>query len=112
LQSLVLLNHPFVLHHSQRWAESLAIIDTPNPIKQPSDSVLSGPNADPQELQPAVRQVVRRAIGQAIGQAVRQAWLRPATDEELAVLSQLAHEHGLAAVCRLLINSNEFLYVE
>ncbi len=94
LQSLVLLNHPFVLHQAQRWATALTA-STPHSAEESANASTHMPKL---EL--------------AIQRAVRQAWLRPATDEELAVLSQLAHEHGLAAVCRLLINSNEFLYVE
>jgi mono/diheme cytochrome c family protein len=86
LQTLTLLNHRFVLHHAQVWA---------NDCQQASSSL-----AEIGSLEVAVRN------------AVHQAWLRPATDAELTALQQLALEHGLAAVCRLLINSNEFLYVE
>ena len=94
LQALVLLNHPFVLHHAQRWATALSTSTMPTGEESANASTHS-PNL---EL--------------AIQRAVRQAWLRAATEDELSALAGLAREHGLATVCRLLINSNEFLYVE
>lgn len=40
------------------------------------------------------------------------AWLRKPTDkEELKEFSPFVAKHGLAAYCRLLLNSNEFLFV-
>jgi hypothetical protein len=36
---------------------------------------------------------------------------RPATDAENKDLSSYATRHGLANACRLLLNSNEFLFV-
>ncbi|MGP0067634.1 MAG: PSD1 and planctomycete cytochrome C domain-containing protein [Isosphaeraceae bacterium] len=36
---------------------------------------------------------------------------RPPTDEEVALLSDYARRHGLANACRLIVNSNEFLFV-
>ena len=44
--------------------------------------------------------------------AVRRVWLREPTAGELADFASLKEEHGLAAVCRLLFNSNEFLFVD
>jgi hypothetical protein len=44
--------------------------------------------------------------------AVRTVWSREATGDELAALKGVAEKHGLAAVCRALLNSNEFLFVE
>jgi hypothetical protein len=35
-------------------------------------------------------------------------WCRPPTKDELRDLSKYAREHGLASVCRVLFNSNEF----
>lgn len=43
--------------------------------------------------------------------AARWVWLRELTSEETADFEALAQKHGLAAVCRLLLNSNEFLFV-
>ncbi|WP_417391882.1 PSD1 and planctomycete cytochrome C domain-containing protein [Gimesia sp.] len=39
-------------------------------------------------------------------------WLREPTTEELNQLTELAQQHGLESVCRLVLNSNEFLFVE
>ena len=36
---------------------------------------------------------------------------RPPTDEELADWTTYADRHGLAGACRLLFNSNEFLFL-
>jgi hypothetical protein len=80
LQSLVLLNNRFVLHHAQHMSR-----------------FVRAPSVDD---------------GQSVRQAVRRAWLRDPTSDELEELSALAAEHGLEAVCRLLLNSNEFLFVD
>jgi hypothetical protein len=54
----------------------------------------------------------RAELDEQVKRAVQLAWLRsPSEDERLAFLNY-AEEHGLAAFCRLLLNSNEFLFVE
>jgi hypothetical protein len=62
--------------------------------------------------------MARRAQDQAEGDLAEQlaaiwAWTfgRPLTAEELQAAEPLAHRHGLAAVCRAVLNSNEFLYL-
>ena len=82
LQSLVLLNNRFVLHHADAMAADLASDTAAAPLS-----------------------------GQ-LREAVRRTWLREPTAEELAELEPIAAAHGLAAVCRLLFNSNAFLSVE
>ena len=57
-------------------------------------------------------QVMASRFGSDIRKAVRTVWLRDPSAEELAEFTQLAREHGPAAVCRLLLNSNEFLFVD
>ena len=80
LQTLVLRNNRFVLHHAEEMARLVeSARDTP------SDQVRA---------------------------AVRRTWLRDPTASEAEALTSLAERHGLAAVCRLLLNSNEFLFVE
>jgi hypothetical protein len=44
--------------------------------------------------------------------AVLRTWQRQPDETELRTLSTLARDHGLAAVCRLLLNSSEFLYLD
>jgi hypothetical protein len=44
--------------------------------------------------------------------AVGRIWLREPTPSETDALMSLAEQHGLTAVCRLVLNSNEFLFVE
>ncbi len=82
LQSLVLLNNRFVLHHADAVAADIA-----------SDTAAA-------------------ALLDQLREAVRRTWLREPTPQELAELEPIAATHGLAAVCRLLFNSNAFLYVE
>jgi hypothetical protein len=36
---------------------------------------------------------------------------RPATPDEIEALSAYANKHGLANACRLVLNSNEFMFV-
>ena len=44
--------------------------------------------------------------------AVQRTWLREPTLEELKKLTKLVDAHGLQAACRVLLNSNEFLFIE
>ena len=48
----------------------------------------------------------------ALRAVVRAVWLRDPTAAEAADFRALADAHGLAAVARLLLNSNEFVYVD
>ena len=43
--------------------------------------------------------------------AIELAYGRPAAADEVELLSAYAGRHGLANLCRLIFNSNEFLYV-
>lgn len=45
-------------------------------------------------------------------EAVRRIWLREPTEVEQAHCAAYAQKHGLAALCRVLLNSNEFLFVD
>jgi hypothetical protein len=47
---------------------------------------------------------------QSVEQAIRLAYGREPRAEELQALQSLADEHGLAAACLVIVNSNEFLY--
>jgi hypothetical protein len=57
-----------------------------------------------------------QAPGTTLEEQVRAAFrlvlLREPTDPERAGFAALAARHSLAAVCRVLLNSNEFLFVE
>ena len=79
LQSLILLNNPFVLHHAQATAERIA--------KEPSD------------------------LNSQIQSLARMAYQREIDDRELTILREYATKHGLAALCRMVFNSNEFLFI-
>jgi hypothetical protein len=45
-------------------------------------------------------------------EAVRRVLLREPTAEELRDVTAYAQKNGLAALCRVLLNSNEFLFVD
>jgi hypothetical protein len=45
-------------------------------------------------------------------EAIRRILLREPTEDELRDLTTYAQKNGLAALCRVLINSNEFLFVD
>ena len=47
-----------------------------------------------------------------ITRAARLAWLRPLTADEEVEFRDYAEKHGLAALCRILLNSNEYLFVD
>jgi len=49
---------------------------------------------------------------QQILQVVRLLHLRKPSDAEVALLTAYSQQHGLAATCRILFNSNEFLFIE
>ena len=57
-----------------------------------------------EEEQPEVETRVTRAV--------ELAWLRQPTEEELEQFTGYAQQYGLAAFCRVLLNSNEFLFVD
>jgi hypothetical protein len=47
-----------------------------------------------------------------IQRAFQLAYGRGAAAEEMATIKPFVRSHGLAELCRVLVNSNEFLYVE
>ena len=46
-----------------------------------------------------------------IPRACRLVWGRSPSSEERDALSRYADQHGMASLCRLLLNSNEFLFI-
>ena len=50
-------------------------------------------------------------VGEQIRQACRLIYLRETTENERQLLTEYARSHGLAATCRVLLNTNEFLFV-
>jgi mono/diheme cytochrome c family protein len=51
-------------------------------------------------------------VGEQVERGVERALSRPATDGEREMLAAYAREHGLANLCRLLFNANEFVMVD
>ena len=52
------------------------------------------------------------AIDDQVGHAVRLIYLREPSDAEQTALVSFCQRHGLAAMCRVLFNSNEFIFVD
>jgi Protein of unknown function (DUF1553)/Protein of unknown function (DUF1549)/Planctomycete cytochrome C len=50
-------------------------------------------------------------LNEQVRQAVRRVFLRAPKAEESQLMTKYAERHGLAALCRMLLNSNEFLFV-
>ncbi len=88
LQALALLNNRFMVRMSEHFA---ARVEKESGASAGGDS--TGLNA-------------------RINAACLFAFGRAATKEELATLVPLAQKHGLANVCRLLFNANEFVFVD
>jgi Protein of unknown function (DUF1549)/Protein of unknown function (DUF1553) len=81
LQALSLLNNPFVIDQSRRFAERIA-----------------------REAGPDVAEQVRLAF--------RRALLKGVEESEIEALADYVRQHGLDGLCRVLFNTNEFLYVD
>jgi Protein of unknown function (DUF1549)/Protein of unknown function (DUF1553) len=81
LQALSLLNNPFVIEQSRRFAERIA-------VETGSDTVGQ------------VRFAFRRTI------------LTEVDGSQLDALAAFVRQHGLDGLCRVLLNTNEFLYVD
>jgi hypothetical protein len=88
LQALSLMNHSFVLRMSQRFAERL------------ERDV--GRISNPSEPSPVAH--VMRAFTLASG--------RQPSAEELDWTTAFVKDYGLPALCRVIFNSNEFLYID
>jgi hypothetical protein len=48
---------------------------------------------------------------EAVRQTIRWAYQRDPTEREQATFQAYTDEHGLAALCRVIINSNEFMFI-
>ena len=88
LQALALLNNAFVLRMADRFAERL--------------QADVGRIANPSEKQLAEQ--MKRAYALAYGRQI--------SAEELDWTAAFTKAHGLPALCRVIFNSNEFLYVD
>ncbi len=56
--------------------------------------------------------VDRTSIPEQVACALETVFCRVATHEELAAVSAYTEQHGLANACRMLINTNEFMFVD
>jgi hypothetical protein len=96
LQALTLFNNDFILHFSQAMAErALGGVD--------SDATTWDQNIGSGEVPKSDLAIVR---------CVHWAWLRDPTESEFVSFREYVEQYGLAAFCRLLLNSNEFLFID
>jgi Protein of unknown function (DUF1553) len=94
-QALALWNDAFIARHCEFIAARIEkeVLSRQTTRQQPSD-------------QEAVS-----IMNAQIDRAIRLILCRAPTDAESRDLTEYANKHGLANVCRLLLNSNEFLFV-
>lgn len=90
LQALAIFNNPFVVRQAEYFAERVGN----------AHSTLLATGDD------------RSHTAQQIDHAFRIALARPATDSERETLASYAERHGLAAACRVILNCNEFTFVD
>jgi hypothetical protein len=100
LQALALLNDPFILQQAGFLAERLRAETARG---QPPAARAASPPAAGGVWSSTERQLDR---------AYRLALGRPATAEERGLMADYAAQHGLANACRLLLNTNEFVFVD
>jgi hypothetical protein len=86
LQALAMLNDKFIIRQSEHLAERATRMSPDSP--------------DSPELSDQVAEVYRRILGRA------------PIERERAIVTDYATKHGLPNACRMLINSNEFLFVD
>ena len=59
-----------------------------------------------------VTQEVGNGVDKQVSLVFRLAYGRIARDDEIERASRFVKEHGLPALCRVVFNSNEFVFVE
>ena len=72
--------------------------------------VMDRPGAEPQHLAFQFTEEAKTLEAQ-IDRALQLVWLRPPSATERREFAEFARSQGLPALCRLLLNSNEFLFV-
>jgi len=90
IQALNLFNSPFTLHEAQAFADRIA-----TDVAQ--GRVAAGAEAD--------------AVRQQIDLAFQLAFTRSPDPTEVSAAEALVREHGLPMLCRVIFNSNEFVFV-
>ena len=73
--------------------------------------VLNGPRIESDSLD-RLRREAGENVESQIERAFQLAYSRNPDAEELATIKPFVEQHGLPELCRVLLNSNEFLYVE
>jgi hypothetical protein len=105
LQALAIYNNDFVLNQSAVLAKRVAADAAA--LHEPA----SGPGGSPGRTGTSGRDA-RTTTAAEINRAVQLVWLREPEAAERRALTRFVRDHGLPALCRLLLNSNEFLFVE
>ena len=131
LQALALRNNKLVLSMSAHMARRIET-DAERPslsvrAGDVSPQVLPSPNVPPRNEQPRTGELTSPArtgeekagltpntakLGQRIALAFRLALGRSPTEEEQAALAEYATQHGLSQTCRVILNLNEFAFVD
>jgi hypothetical protein len=105
LQALTLYNNDFVLHESEVLAKRV------DSDAHSSQDPRSGTGVSPVRTETHGR-ATRATTSAQINRAVQLVWLREPTTAERREFTRFVRSQGLPALCRLLFNSNEFLFVD
>lgn len=109
LQALTLFNNDFVLHHSERLAARV------ERLEKLSDEIYSGRSSRREEaLNSSAGNEVSLLTSAAtkVRMAVWLVYQREPMEDEVEAMTAYTEKHGVAALCRTLLNSSEFLFVD
>jgi hypothetical protein len=97
IQSLTLMNNSFVLRMSGRFAERVIVDVRQRGGKDTSNDASSDASSD---------------VDAQADRVFQLAFSRSPSPEELEDVTTFIEEHGLEALCRVVLNSNEFIHVD
>lgn len=101
LQALAMLNNGLVLVHSRHFAEKLVASVALDKRTAPSSTFSL---KEKQEAKANLEMAIQRGYEEVTGRKLRQV--------DVAVLAAFVEKNGLAAYCRMLLNLNEFMFVD
>jgi hypothetical protein len=122
-QALALWNNAFVVRHAEHLAELLirgqeSGISLPAAVPPTGGAKAGGQESDVQNQQSKIHSTgsgqvknLKSKIEGEVGQAFELILCRAPNAEEQKEFVAYAQRHGLANLCRLLLNSNEFMFV-
>jgi len=99
-QALSMLNNAFTIMAAEEWAARVSR----QSAWSRGDAPVGASGADVSEARHTLRQTIARMLAECLS--------RTATTEEIDALEELAEQHDLTTVARVIFNLNEFVYVD